>query len=254
MGHLRAPDFLIHEIVVPAYIPVQAGRLFCRLHFRTDQRPSQHAPDFRLLKTHLPPADQIAGSAVLRYPWRRYRHKKNDTQIVFQTVVGSVRLCTFDPAYIISVYTDTVTVCPLRILGVKSIRKMKSNAIVLLCTPKNILHIPGWRNPRIAGDPHVQVGDQIRQHEPFDCVFYCRHIIERDFDQAPWHSFAKTLQDFRRLLWFLCNRPMCGCGFLMSCRKRQSEKAWKKFPFLLSGLRFCLSGNSFCESVCEWLA
>ena len=98
---------------------------------------------------------------------------------------------------------------------------------------KNILHIPGWRNPRIAGDPHVQVGDQIRQHEPFDCVFYCRHIIERDFDQAPWHSFAKTLQDFRRLLWFLCNRPMCGCGFLMSCRKRQSEKAWKKFPFLL---------------------
>ena len=86
---------------------------------------------------------------------------------------------------------------------------------------------------RIAGDPHVQVGDQIRQHEPFDCVFYCRHIIERDFDQAPWHSFAKTLQDFRRLLWFLCNRPVCGCGFLMSCRKRQSEKAWKKFPFLL---------------------
>ena len=62
--------------------------------------------------------------------------RKNDTQIVFQTVVGSVRLCTFDPAYIISVYTDTVTVCPLRILGVKSIRKMKSNAIVLLCTPK----------------------------------------------------------------------------------------------------------------------
>lgn len=93
-------------------------------------------PGFPPFKTHLPPADQIAGSAVLRYPWRRYRHKKNDTQIVFQTVVGSVRLCTFDPAYIISVYTDTVTVCPLRILGVKSIRKMKSNAIVLLCTPK----------------------------------------------------------------------------------------------------------------------
>jgi len=91
--------------------------------------------------------------------------RKNDTQIVFQTVVGSVRLCTFDPAYIISVYTDTVTVCPLRILGVKSIRKMKSNAIVLLCTYQKYSAYTRMTDPRIAGDPQCyKVGDQIRQH------------------------------------------------------------------------------------------
>lgn len=93
-------------------------------------------PGFPPLKTHLPPADQIAGSAVLRYPWRRYRHKKKRYADSLSNCRRKCRLCTFDPAYIISVYTDTVTVCPLRILGVKSIRKMKSNAIVLLCTPK----------------------------------------------------------------------------------------------------------------------